>query len=81
MGQADRRVALGAADGRRVQPGTVNKPASTSLKTADVIGLYAIGFRRQVWQHVPNHPGVRSAMTKDKQYLLQSVYQNVKAST
>jgi hypothetical protein len=43
------------------------------LRKADMIGVYAIGMRSQIWQFLPKTPENRAAIKKDFQLLLQGV--------
>ena len=44
-------------------------------------GIYAQGFRCQVWQMVPKHPGVQGAARQDLQYLLKAIHRKGELQT
>ncbi len=46
------------------------------LKRADMYGIYAMGFRCQVWAMIPNNETVRRVALRDRNYLLAAVHQN-----
>jgi hypothetical protein len=50
------------------------KQAITWLTNADIWGIYALGFRCQVWAMVPLTPEIRKVAMRDKEYLLYAVY-------
>lgn len=43
------------------------------LKSAELIGTYAVGFRAQVWQFLPNTPERRKLALRDGQALVKSI--------
>lgn len=43
------------------------------LKTADIRGVYALGFRGQIWQYLPRTAEVRSLAKRDADILLASM--------
>lgn len=50
------------------------KPAIHWLANAEMYGIYALGFRCQVWGMMPENAEVRKAALRDKQYLLYAIY-------
>ncbi len=43
------------------------------LRKADMVGVYALGMRSQIWKFLPKTPENRAAMKKDYQLLMQGV--------
>jgi hypothetical protein len=39
-----------------------------------IYGIYALGFRCQVWQMAPKHAGVVNVAKQDREYLLQAIH-------
>jgi hypothetical protein len=60
------------ASGENPQDERLVKPIEF-LKTADIIGTYALAMRTQVWLQLPQTPETRSLMKKDAQLLLKFV--------
>src|SRR5947207_629771 len=50
------------------------KEALTWLKNSEIVGIYALGFRCQVWQMAQNYEGAKELARKDRDFLLQAVY-------
>jgi hypothetical protein len=50
------------------------KEAIDFLLKADIHGIYALGFRCQVWQMTPNFPGVKEKAFGDFKFLLDAVH-------
>src|SRR5262249_55091606 len=40
------------------------------LRTADMVGTYAVALRSQVWLNIPKNDAIREAITKDTKLLL-----------
>ena len=49
------------------------QPAIEFLKKADIIGIYALGMRAQVWTLLPQTPDVRAAAKKDAALLMAAM--------
>lgn len=44
------------------------------LKRTEMYGIYAMGFRCQVWSMVPESPGIRQIAARDRDYLMAAAY-------
>lgn len=49
------------------------KPAIEFLKRADMIGIYALGLRCQVWHLLPQNASVRACLARDATLLVQAM--------